>query len=53
VQDSDAIARRREAFEAATGKLGWELKYQAPSEVEGREGNREYFYHFVKRRSGT
>ncbi len=48
VQDVDAIARRKEAFEKEAGKLGWELKYQAQSQVPGKEGNREYLYHFVK-----
>ena len=48
VQDFDAIARRKEAFEAETKKLGWSLKYHALSEVQGKEGNQEYLYHFVK-----
>ena len=48
VQDADAIARRKEEFEEEAGKLGWELKYQAFSKVQGKEGNQEYLYHFVK-----
>jgi len=48
VQDVDAIARRKEVFEAEANKLGWELKYQALSQVTGKEGNQEYLYHFVK-----
>lgn len=48
VQDHDAIARRKDAFEAEANKLGWELKYQALSQVTGKEGNQEYLYHFVK-----
>ena len=48
VQDVDAIARRKEAFEEEVKKLGWELKYQALSQVTGKEGNQEYLYHFVK-----
>ncbi len=48
VQDLDAIARRKEGFEAEAAKLGWELKYQALSQVQGKEGNQEYLYHFVK-----
>jgi len=48
VQDVDAIARRKEAFEAEALKLGWEQKYQALSQVQGKEGNQEYLYHFVK-----
>lgn len=49
VQDMDAIARRKEAFEAEAKKLGWQLEYQAHSRVQGKEGNQEYLYHFVKR----
>ena len=48
VQDLDAIARRKEDFETEAEKLGWELKYQALSQVQGKEGNQEYLYHFVK-----
>ena len=48
VQDLDAIARRKEEFEAVALKLGWEEKYQAQSRVTGKEGNQEYLYHFVK-----
>ncbi len=50
VQDVDTIARRKEAFEAEAMKLGWEQKYQAESKVQGKEGNQEYLYHFVKHR---
>ncbi len=48
VQDVDAISRRKEAFEAEAKKLGWEEVYQAESKVQGKEGNQEYLYHFVK-----
>jgi len=48
VQDLDAIARRKEAFEAEALKLGWKEEYQALSQVRGKEGNQEYLYHFVK-----
>jgi 23S rRNA (cytidine1920-2'-O)/16S rRNA (cytidine1409-2'-O)-methyltransferase len=48
VQDLDAIARRKEAFEAEAKKLGWEEKYQAESKVTGKKGNQEYLYHFKK-----
>jgi 23S rRNA (cytidine1920-2'-O)/16S rRNA (cytidine1409-2'-O)-methyltransferase len=48
VQDLDAIARRKEEFEAEAKRLGWEEKYQALSKVQGKEGNQEYLYHFVK-----
>ena len=48
VQDVDAIARRKEEFEAEAKKLGWNEKYQSESKVQGKEGNQEYLYHFVK-----
>ncbi len=48
VQDIDTIARRKEEFEAEAVKLGWDEKYQALSKVQGKEGNQEYLYHFVK-----
>jgi len=48
VQDVDAIARRKEEFEAEAKKLGWDEKYQSESKVTGKEGNQEYLYHFVK-----
>ncbi|MCB4759893.1 MAG: TlyA family RNA methyltransferase [Sulfurovum sp.] len=48
VKDLDAIARRKEEFEAEAKKLGWDEKYQAESKVQGKEGSQEYFYHFVK-----
>lgn len=48
VQDLDAIARRKEEFEAKALKSGWELHYQALSQVQGKEGNQEYLYHFRK-----
>jgi len=51
VQDIDAIARRQEAFEAETKRLGWLKKHQALSKVQGKEGNQEYLYHFVKIRN--
>jgi len=48
VQDMDAIARRKEAFEAEAQRLGWDLICHAPSTVAGKEGNTEYLYHFKK-----
>ena len=48
VQDVDAIARRKEQFEAQAAQLGWKLNYQALSQVQGKEGNQEYLYHFIK-----
>jgi len=48
VQDVDTIARRKEEFEAVAENLGWDEKYQALSSLQGKEGNQEYLYHFVK-----
>lgn len=48
VQDIDAIHRHQEAFEKKALALGWDLKYQSASKVTGKEGNKEYLYHFVK-----
>ena len=48
VQDLDAISRRKEEFEAQAVQLGWRLNYQALSQVQGKEGNQEYLYHFIK-----
>ena len=48
VQDLDAIARRKEDFEAKVARLGWVLQCQALSHIQGKEGNQEYLYHFVK-----
>ncbi len=48
VQDADAIARRKEEFEAKAIELHWILKEQAPSKLKGKEGNLEYLYWFMK-----
>jgi len=48
VMDQDAIARKREHFEASAKVLGWKLKHQSPSQITGKEGNLEYIYHFAK-----
>jgi 23S rRNA (cytidine1920-2'-O)/16S rRNA (cytidine1409-2'-O)-methyltransferase len=48
VQDSDAIRKRKEEFEAYATNLGWEEKYQTASVVAGKSGNQEYLYHFLK-----
>ncbi|MBN2721794.1 MAG: TlyA family RNA methyltransferase [Campylobacterales bacterium] len=48
VVDLDAIARTKEAFEESILKLGWALKECLPSKVQGKEGNQELFYHFIK-----
>ena len=49
VLDLDAIARRKETFEAQAKKMAWEEKYQSESKIAGKEGNQEYLYHFVKK----
>ncbi|MDD5405633.1 MAG: TlyA family RNA methyltransferase [Sulfurovaceae bacterium] len=48
VVDLDAIARTKEVFEESVSKLGWILKERVPSTVQGKEGNQEFFYHFIK-----
>ena len=48
VQDLDAIARRKEEFEAEAQKLAWNEKVQSLSTLTGKEGNQEYLYHFEK-----
>ncbi len=48
VQDPDAIARKKEGFEAEAVKLAWEEKAQSLSALTGKEGNQEYLYHFKK-----
>ncbi len=52
VQDLDAIEIKKREFEAKAGSLKWQLQYQAPSQVAGREGNLEYLYHFKKETGG-
>ena len=49
VLDLDAIARRKETFEAQAKKMAWEETYQSESKIAGKEGNQEYLYHFVKK----
>lgn len=48
VQDEKAIALSLERLEDATTLLGWQQIIKSPSLIEGKEGNREYFYHFKK-----
>ncbi|WP_456431626.1 23S rRNA (cytidine-2'-O)-methyltransferase TlyA [Nitratifractor sp.] len=46
VTDAEAIAAAMERFEGETKALGWELLRKTPSTVAGKEGNREWIYHF-------
>ena len=48
VLDLDAIARRKEEFEAKTKSFHWQEKHQVLSALQGKEGNQEYLYAFVK-----
>jgi len=48
VQDIDRILKCKESFEEETQRLGWTQKYQTLSQVQGKEGNQEYLYHFTK-----
>ena len=48
VTDERVIEDAKTRFEEATQVLGWELVTQAPSTLEGKEGNREYVYYFRK-----
>ena len=48
VLDEKAILNSQIRFEDATKLLGWRLLEKSPSRIEGKEGNREYFYHYVK-----
>jgi len=48
VLDLDAIARRKEEFEAKALSLAWKEEYQALSKLQGKEGNQEYIYAFRK-----
>jgi len=48
VQDADAIARRKEEFEAKAITLGWRLHHHATSHITGKEGNVEFLYYFAK-----
>ncbi|MRI83544.1 MAG: TlyA family rRNA (cytidine-2'-O)-methyltransferase [Nitratiruptor sp.] len=48
VVDQRAIERAMERLEEATRALGWKLVAKQPSIVPGKEGNREWIYHFRK-----
>ncbi|MRJ03013.1 MAG: TlyA family RNA methyltransferase [Epsilonproteobacteria bacterium] len=48
VMDGEAVERAMERFERATARMGWNLIAKEPSSLEGREGNREWIYHFRK-----
>ena len=48
VLDKKAIAKAMQHFEDATALLGWRLEKKLPAVVSGKEGNKEYCYHFTK-----
>ncbi len=48
VQDRDAIRYNMQKFEDKTEELGWGQHYKTLCEIKGKEGNEEYFYHFIK-----
>jgi len=48
VLDEKAIKKAREKFEKNCKNLGWKLIRSEKSSVQGKEGNIEYIYHFIK-----
>ncbi|WP_200415412.1 TlyA family RNA methyltransferase [Arcobacter sp. FWKO B] len=48
VRDDKAILKSKILFEDACAILGWNLVYQSPSKILGKEGNYEEFYYFKK-----
>ena len=46
VTDEAAIDAAMARFEAAANGMGWRLETQTPSTLTGKEGNREWVYHF-------
>jgi len=48
VTDENAVKNARENFEKECDKLGWKLIGSEESSIKGKEGNREYIYHFKK-----
>jgi 23S rRNA (cytidine1920-2'-O)/16S rRNA (cytidine1409-2'-O)-methyltransferase len=50
VKDQHAVAIVQEKLESEIFKMGWELIMCQNSQVKGKEGNAEIFYHFRKKR---
>lgn len=48
LKDDKAILKARMEFEKECAKLGWLLKNTQNSCIKGKEGNVEYFYHYIK-----
>jgi len=48
VQDIKAIQNARVSFLEATALLGWTLKYNAMSKLQGKDGNNEELFYFKK-----
>jgi len=49
VKDGRAIDKAKERFLAEATALGWHKIYESISEIKGKEGNVEIFFHFQKR----
>ncbi len=48
VTDERAVLKAMHNFEKETDRLGWKLIRSEESSIKGKEGNREFIYHFVK-----
>ena len=48
VKDEKAINKAMIKFESECLALGWKLIYKSNSQIKGKEGNIELFYHFKK-----